>query len=215
MMSNLLFTQNPIENNKKMFTDWDVSPFDLLNSVELKKGFIYNNYCLGGTKGKEFERNYFTDYNASKCDAIRDKLDEWLNSKKITNDEFYYLLACLIEAIDKVANTASVYGAYLKKLKKTALVNFNIRPLEIIESECSNKTYNMPIENWVECVEYIFLSYNNEGLMSIEDVENIMKKYGTYKLTKQEYKRFKADSARNNKADTTFEYLHCLIKNKN
>ena len=62
--------------------------------------------------------------------------------------------------------------------------------------------------------KYIFLSYNNEGLMSKEDVENIMKKYGKYSLKTKEYQRFKADKTenRNHKANSTYEYLHILEK---
>jgi adenine-specific DNA methylase len=30
--------------------------------------------------------------------------------------------------------------------------------------------------------QYVFLSYNNEGLMSVENVRNIMQKYGKYDL---------------------------------
>ena len=60
--------------------------------------------------------------------------------------------------------------------------------------------------------KYIFLSYNNEGLMSFDTIEKIMKKYGKYKVYMQQYRRFKADNARDAKSDSTIEYLHCLIK---
>ena len=62
--------------------------------------------------------------------------------------------------------------------------------------------------------KYIFLSYNNEGLMSENTIKNIMKKYGKYDLAKKEYQRFKADKTenRNHKADSTIEYLHILEK---
>lgn len=62
--------------------------------------------------------------------------------------------------------------------------------------------------------KHIFLSYNNEGLMSVGEVERIMRKYGEYVLLKKDYQRFKADKteARNHKADATVEYLHVLEK---
>jgi len=53
-----------------------------------------------------------------KCDTIRQKIEEWENKKLINNNEYYFLIASLIESIDKYANTASIYGAFLKKLKK-------------------------------------------------------------------------------------------------
>lgn len=60
--------------------------------------------------------------------------------------------------------------------------------------------------------KYIFLSYNNEGLMSLKDIKEIMSKYGKYSVCKKEYSRFKADNNRTHKADKTYEYLHILIK---
>jgi len=62
--------------------------------------------------------------------------------------------------------------------------------------------------------KHIFLSYNNEGLMSIQEVEKIMSKYGRYELIETDYQRFKADKteSRNHKAVGTTEYLHVLEK---
>ena len=59
--------------------------------------------------------------------------------------------------------------------------------------------------------KYIFLSYNNEGLLSLEDIEKIMSKKGKYGLFIKEYDRFIADSKRYNSASKTFEYLHYVI----
>ncbi|WP_405208848.1 DNA adenine methylase [Aquimarina sp. LLG6339-5] len=61
---------------------------------------------------------------------------------------------------------------------------------------------------------YIFLSYNNEGLMSEEEIRQIMERYGRYDLVTTKYKRFKADKTenRNHKATETKEYLHILEK---
>jgi adenine-specific DNA-methyltransferase len=38
--------------------------------------------------------------------------------------EYHWMLASLVECADKVANTASVYGAYLKKIKKAQKRNY-------------------------------------------------------------------------------------------
>lgn len=48
--------------------------------------------------------------------------------------------------------------------------------------------------------------------MSVDDVRKIMSKYGHYDLAQTDYQRFKADSNRLNKADSTIEYLHILEK---
>lgn len=62
--------------------------------------------------------------------------------------------------------------------------------------------------------KHIFLSYNNEGLMSAEGVEKIMSKFGKYSLKTTNYQRFKANKPENinHKSTTTVEYLHILEK---
>ncbi len=61
--------------------------------------------------------------------------------------------------------------------------------------------------------KYIFLSYNNEGLMTFDEIKKIMSLRGEYGCFKKEHTRFKADKtdARNHKADKTVEYLHYVI----
>ena len=264
-----------IENTPPM----DMSRFIYLNDLKGKEGFVYKNYCAGSGS----ERNYFTDDNGKKCDAIRSEIERLYKNKKITDNEYYYLLASLIDEIDKYANTASVYGAFLKHIKKSAIKSFVYELLPLIDGAKNNTVYNEDINELINNVngdilyldppynarqyctnyhvletiarydnpelhgvsglrdyndqkskfcskrtvlnefeyliknakfKYIFLSYNNEGLMSLEDIKNIMSKYGKYDLFKQEYKRFKADveKNRNIKASSTVEYLHWIKK---
>ena len=59
--------------------------------------------------------------------------------------------------------------------------------------------------------QYIFLSYNNEGLMSPKTIESIMSKYGHYDCTSTEYKRYKSNKTVHKKNRTT-EFIHILEK---
>ena len=258
--------------------------FNYLNNLPLEEGFIFNNYSSGGTQTQEFQRTYFSDENAKICDTTRKKIEGWKESNKINQDEYFYLLACLIEATDKKANTASVYGAFLKELKKTAKEKIIIKPLEIIESDKPNMVFNQDINTLLKNIEttvmyfdppyntrvygdnyhiletiakydnpeikgktgnrvekvksnysskrqvkkafldlikncnakYIFLSYNNEGLLSLEEIKEIMSTRGEYGLFQRDYQRFKADKTKNrkHKADKTIEYLHYVVVNK-
>ncbi len=81
---------------------------------------------------------------------------------------------------------------------------------------CSKKTLENEFEDLISNAQfkYIFLSYNNEGLMSVDKIKEIMSKYGEYRCYTKSYKRFKADKEenRNIAADKTTEFLHCLIK---
>ena len=118
---------------------------DYLSNLKGIKGFIFKNYCLDGTKTQEFQRQYFSDENGKKFDAIRSIIEEWKNEKLINSNEYYFLLATLIESIDKYANTASVYGAFLKQLKKTAQKLFVLKPAELIINDQKHQVFNEDI----------------------------------------------------------------------
>lgn len=190
-------------------------------------------------------------------------------------------MASLLESADKVANTASVYGAYLKHIKKSAQKDLKIEPALFLQTKNIHKVFNRSANDLIKEIEgdilyldppyntrqyganyhllntiakydsfvpkgkaglrnyeksvycmknevlqsfedllqkaqfkYIFLSYNNEGLMSIDTIKNIMKKYGKYSLMEMDYTRFRADKGmnRNYKTNITTEYLHILEK---
>lgn len=254
--------------------------FNYFNSLDGVEGFIYKNYCIGSGSG----RNYFTNENGMKCDAIRIELERMYKSNEIDEQNYFFYLGSLINSIDKYANTASVYGAFLKNIKKSAQKTFILEPLKIINGS-SGKVYNLnvndliaeikgdvlyldppynarqyysnyhvletiakydepnlygitglreagsqnsefcskrKVENAFEYLiananfKYIILSYNNEGLMSLETIKRIMSKYGNYSFYTQTYRRFKADKEenRNISSNETMEYLHCLVKSE-
>lgn len=106
-----------IENNSPM----DTSLLDYLNNLEGIDGFVYKNYCAGSGS----ERNYFSDYNGRKCDAVRQEIEKLYNDQKIDKRQYYYFLSSLINSIDKYANTASVYGAFLKQIKNLLKSNLS------------------------------------------------------------------------------------------
>src|SRR5699024_3794948 len=46
-------------------------------------------------------------------------------------NEYYYLLACLMQAVQKVANTSGTFQAFFKFLESRALKNIVLIPLEM------------------------------------------------------------------------------------
>jgi adenine-specific DNA-methyltransferase len=58
--------------------------------------------------------------------------------------------------------------------------------------------------NNIKC-KYLILSYNNEGLMSFDDIKNILLKKGDIKLYKIEYNKFKAQQ--NVNGNKVYEYI--------
>ncbi|MFK5975443.1 MAG: DNA adenine methylase [Sulfurovum sp.] len=273
-----ILNRNYIENHKNIKDK--LKYIDELNNLPLiDNGFIYQNYCMGSGSN----RQYFSDENGKKIDTIRTKIKEWYDNKDIKDDLYYFLLASLLESADKVANTASVYGAFLKHIKKPASKELVLAPAYFIKNKNSHKVYNRDSNELIKKIkgdilyldppynhrqysanyhilntitkydnfipkgvtglreynrslycqkrevhnsfeeliknakfEYIFLSYNNEGLMSESDVKTIMQRYGEYSVVQKEYQRFKADKTenRNHKATKTYEYLHILKKGK-
>ena len=123
---------------------------EYLNTLNGKPGFIYCNYCPGGTDGAEFRRQYFSDENGMRCDAIRIQIEEWWQADKLTEDEYFYLLASLIDAADRVANTASVYGAFLKHIKKSAMKPLQLKRLAIVESDEEHEVHNVNGQELIE-----------------------------------------------------------------
>ncbi len=194
---------------------------------------------------------------------------------------YYFLLASLLESSDRRANTASVYGAFLKHLKISAQKPLSLTPATYTVNENTHEVYCSDANILINNIEgdilyldppynarqyganyhllntiaeykpfspkgktglrdyykspycgkntvlssfdslirnakfkYIFLSYNNEGLMSLQDIAATMSKHGRYEMFSQDYQRFRADKEenRNHLADKTIEYLHVLEK---
>ncbi len=94
-----------------------------LQTLPGRKGEFYEHYCEGGSAG----RQYFSRENGLRLQQIRDTIELWRSIEQITESEYFWLVACVIESADRVANTASVYGAYLKHLKATAE-----KPLQLV-----------------------------------------------------------------------------------
>jgi len=138
---------------------------DWLNNLPgIESGFVYNNYCATGTLEAEHQRNYFSDDNAKKGDAIRHKLEEWRRAGRVNEDEYFLLLTALLDGLDKVANTASVYGAFLKHLKTTARKTLTLNPPQVIESSQPHTVYCQDanqLASQLECdVLYLDPPYN-------------------------------------------------------
>ncbi|HEX6535989.1 MAG TPA: DNA adenine methylase [Gemmatimonadaceae bacterium] len=91
--------------------------------TEPERGFIATHYAPAGG------RMYFTEENAERIDAARHRLHEWHARGLIGADAYYLLLAALIEGADRVANTAGVYAAYIKRWQPNAMRPVTLAPL--------------------------------------------------------------------------------------
>lgn len=230
-----------------------------LNALEGIEGIISKHYSP--TEG--CERLFFTVENAMKCDAMRQQIEIWLQEERIDVHEYAFLVASVLVSIDKVANTTSVYGAYLKKFKKSALKPLVCQPIhtfaelevednevhqgkteELVKSKTFDIVYMDPPYNQrqyganyaplnyiayydetikvlgktglikdynksdfcskrkvKECFrstledlkcKCLILSYNNEGLLNIEELKEILLQKGQVILYRIKYNKFKA-----------------------
>ena len=159
----------------------DDSLLEYFNNLNPVKGFIYNNYCEGSGSG----RNYFTNENGMKCDAVRIELERLYRTGEINDNLYFYYLASLINSIDKYANTASVYGAFLKHIKKPAQKEFMLELLPVGNGNIG-KVYNEDINELIKKVGgdvlYIDPPYNNRQYCSNYHVLETIAKYDTPKL---------------------------------
>lgn len=279
MKWSVVYSHGRICGSSCTFDDLGFDPFEYLNNNECQEdGFISQNYCPAHS-----ERMYFSDYNAGRIDYFRSQIEKWKNDTLINYDEYCFLLACLIESVSDVSNTAGVYGAFLKhwdsRAKKPIIfdrVDFKDAPA-IISGE-----YNAKIEDIIADVEcdvlyldppytqnqygtqyhlletlilndnptisvvtgsrptaplrsdwskdikahilfdkiisqtkakYIVFSYNNDGFMSREYIEAVLKRYGipeTYSCKKISYKKYQNWKSQNQKEH--FEYLFFIEK---
>ncbi len=191
----------------------DDSLLEYFNNLNPVKGFIYNNYCEGSGSG----RNYFTNENGMKCDAVRIELERLYRAGEINDNLYFYYLASLINSIDKYANTASVYGAFLKHIKKPAQKEFMLELLPVGNGNIG-KVYNEDINELIKKVGgdvlYIDPPYNNRQYCSNYHVLETIAKYDTPKLRgvtglrDETYQKSKYCSKR-----TVIDIFEDLIKN--
>lgn len=282
-----LFMKDKVKSlivNDLEYYSYVINKFYIENNIKLCPKIKYNDYEGGvyynySPKELNFGRMFFTEKNAKAIDGFRKSIEEDFKQGVITDNEYYCLLTSLIEAVDKVSNTTSVYGAYLKTFQKNALnnIHFTIPETKIVEKQI-NLVYNCDANDLIKSIKgdilyldppynhrqyssnyhvlnniltnsnfesnkksgvnnnnkskysmkkeaiisledlvknanfkYIFISYNDDGIISLEDFKKVLEKYGKYHIEKKEYKRYKSNNNTEQKK-TVYEYLHILTK---
>ena len=134
----VLIGMNRLPNFKNISNSGISGVLKILNNPDFKtKGFAFNNYAPGGQAG----RQYFSDENAQRIDAVRDLIETWQNQGLLSEDEYYLLVYSLVDAADFVANISGTYGAYLKIWRSMALKPLILKCPEIFNNGLDNYVY--------------------------------------------------------------------------
>lgn len=255
---------------------------DYLETININdnnyKKFISNNYA----PNDNCERMYLTPENANRIDYIRTTIEKWKKEELINENEYYYLLATLIEGIPFVSNITGTYGAYLKNWDKRAFKQFEMIRLNVVNNHEDNECYREDANELVKkisgdilyidppynsrqylpnyhlletiarydepkingktgireyakeksnyCIKsrvykeleelisnanfkHIIMSYNQEGILKKEEIEQILKRYGnedTYKLYQIPYKQY--ENKLTKKIEKHYEYIFYIKK---
>lgn len=134
-------------NRKPQFKKLGIDdPIKHLNELKFEESymskeecFIYNNYSPVGI----CERKYFQPDNALKIDLIRLTIQKWYDQSLVNEDEYYYLLAALINAVPYVSNITGVYAAYLKYWDDRTFNPLTLEEPAIISNRKRNVCFNV------------------------------------------------------------------------
>ena len=136
------------------------SVIKFLNNLKPIEGYVFENYAPSGTYG----RQYFSDINAKRIDAIREQIENWHKTHLLSIDEYYVLLSSLINAADFVANISGTYGAYLKIWRSMALKPLTLIVPDINDNHKENEIYQEDANDLIKKIKcdvlYIDPPYN-------------------------------------------------------
>lgn len=128
-------------------------PFKFLEETQIQilnynddNYFITKNY----TPHDNCERMYVSNKNAARIDFIRNTIEAWKEENLLTELEYYYLLAGLIEGVPSVSNITGTYGAYLKHWDKRTFKDLEMARLDVIDNKRNNKCYNKDANKLIE-----------------------------------------------------------------
>lgn len=200
-------------NKMVSFSGLEQNPLDFLNSIKSSitdDCFIYQNY----SPNTHCNRMYFQNDNALKIDWIRQQIENWKEESVITEDEYFYLLASLINAVPYVSNITGTYGAYLKYWDKRTFDKLELKSGEIytegLPAECFCGDYRLCLSKQVDLL-YADPPYNSREYLPNYHVLETIAKYDKPIIKgvtgMRPYVEQKSDFCRKGKVEEAFETL--------
>ncbi len=198
---------DPIE----FFNSMDCSDME---SLEKSRRFFQNNYApIGG-------RMYITDENALRIDYARNTVEDWYKNALIDENEYFYLVACIVEGVPFVSNTSGTYGAFHKEWERRSHKKYELYRLDVTKNGKHNKSYNCDGVELLKQISgdvlYIDPPYNERQYLPNYHVLETAAKYDFPEVRgvtgQRPYENQKSDFCLKKKAVPAFEKL---IKNAN
>lgn len=101
-----------------------------LNTIHPERSWFVREYSE--------TRRFFTPENAARIEACRLQINKWSRHGWISEQEEAVLLASLINSMDKVANTAGTYYAFLKHWYRKARKPFRFDLIPVTRGACGH-----------------------------------------------------------------------------
>ena len=158
--------------------EWDggklkkiVDNYNNVDSKDIKENFF----------SKNFGDKYFNLETAKIIGFIRDKIEK--DKAKLTEKEYFILLASLMYSADKVANTVGHYDAYIRKKPKDSKFYMKlIEPIKVKKIDIFREDSNLLVKNLRADVVYIDPPYNSRQYSRFYHVLETLIKGDTPKL---------------------------------
>lgn len=132
---------------------------EYLNSQHAEDGWLIEEYCN--------KRQFFTLDNAQRIQGCINAIWGWNKEEKLSHKEYAFLIASLIHSMDKVANTAGTYYAYLKTFYRKAKQEFHFKFLHpamgATGCECFLDDANSLVRNHSCDILYLDPPYNTRN----------------------------------------------------
>ena len=102
-----------------------------LNAVKPLQGIIWREYSPASDRHCAVTRMYFTEDNARRIDGFRLAIRRWRQHNMLNQTEEWILIADLMKAANRVANTAGTYGCFLSTWQRQSLDSVAVEPRRI------------------------------------------------------------------------------------
>ncbi|WP_143320093.1 DNA adenine methylase [Clostridium sp. HBUAS56010] len=135
-----------------------------LEELPKERRFFQNTYAPEGG------RMYLNDENALRIDFARCSVEDWKAAGLLNDDEYYYLVACIVEGIPFVSNTSGTYGAFHKTWERRSYKRYQLYRLPVTHNGKDNRCFNLNGADMLKQVEgdilYIDPPYNARQYLS-------------------------------------------------